>query len=100
MAAIVPRKTYFITWLVLILLLGGVYGLSRIEMGPGDVIVPLVLAFTQMLLVIFYFMHLKFSNRLNWVIIGGGFLWFIILVDLTLSDYITRGFVWWLGYNR
>ena len=98
MAAIIPRKTYLLVWLILELMLGAIYGLSRIKMGPGDVIVPLLLATGQMLLVLLYFMHLRFSSRLNWVFIGAGFLWLIILVDLTLSDYLTRGFVWWLGY--
>lgn len=99
MAAIVPRKTYLIVWIVLEVLLGTIYGVSRINMGAGDVVVPLLLAASQMLLVLLYFMHLRFTDRLNWVVIGAGFLWLLILVDLTMSDYITRGFVWWLGYR-
>jgi cytochrome c oxidase subunit IV len=95
-----PKKTYLITWIILELLVGAIYGVSCIRMGAGDVIVPLFLAAVQTLLVLLYFMHLRFSERLIWVIIGGGFLWFAVLVDLTMSDYLTRGYIWWLGYAR
>ncbi len=100
MAAVVPRKTFLWVWIILEILLGAIYGLSRIEMGPGDIIVPLVLATTQMMLVILYMMHARYSKYLIWVIIGGGFLWLLIFVDLVMADYITRGFVWWLGTSR
>ncbi len=100
MAAIISRRTYLRTWIVLEVLLGASYGLSLINMGAGDVIVPLLLATAQMLLVILYFMHARYSEHVVWVYVVAGFVWFAILVDLTMSDYITRGFVWWMGYNR
>lgn len=100
MAARIPRKTYLTVWIVLELMLGTIYGVSRIDMGPGDVIVPLFLAAGETMLVLLYFMHLRFGHPLNWVFIGIGFLWLAFFVDLTLSDYITRGFAWWLGYGQ
>jgi cytochrome c oxidase subunit IV len=99
MAAIVPRKTSLKVWIILELMLAAIYGASRIEMGPGDVIVPLLLAAGQMVLVMLYFMHLRFSSRLNLLFMVGGLLWLAIFVDLTLADYLTRGYVWWLGYR-
>jgi hypothetical protein len=27
----------------------------------------------------------------TWIFITGGLIWFLIMVDLTLSDYLTRG---------
>lgn len=100
MAAILPRKTYWKVWVALELMVGAIFGLSRIEMGPGDVIVPLLLAWVEMWLVLLYFMHLRFTHWLNWVFICGGLLWLLIFVDLTLSDYITRGYPWWLSTGR
>lgn len=70
------------------------YGLSRIDMGVGDLIVPLLIATAEMLLVILYFMRARFSEHLIWVIAGGGFLWLANFVDLMLSDYLTRGTAW------
>jgi cytochrome c oxidase subunit 4 len=100
MAAIVRRKTYLRVWIVLELMLGASYGLSRINMGAGDVIVPLLLATGQMLLVMLFFMHARYSEHVVWIYAAIGFLWLAILVDLTLSDYITRGFDWWLNYSH
>ncbi len=100
MAAILPKKTYWIVWIVLELLLGAIYGLSRISMGPGDVIIPLFLAAIETLLVLLYFMHVRFSEQLIWIIVVAGFLWLAVFVDLTMSDYLTRGYVWWLGISH
>lgn len=95
MAAIVPRKVFWRVWIVLELLLAASYGLSRIEMGGGDIVIPLLLSTAQTLLVILFFMHVRYSERVVWVFAAIGFLWLLILVDLTLSDYITRGYIWW-----
>ena len=100
MAAIVPKKIYWRVWIILELLLGASYGLSRITMGAGDLIVPLLLSTAQTLLVILFFMHVRYSEHVVWVYAAIGFIWLAILVDLTLSDYLTRGFVWWLGFTR
>jgi len=45
------------------------------------------------LLVIFYFMHVRYSSPLTWVFAGAGFLWLIILIVLTLSDFLTRNWL-------
>jgi cytochrome c oxidase subunit IV len=65
-----------------------------IHMGMGNVILPLVLATVQTLLVLLYFMHIRYSEKLNWLMVGAGFVWLAIFVDLILSDYLTRGASW------
>ena len=52
----------------------------------------LAIAITKMLLVILYFMHVRYSSRLTWLFVAAGFIWLLIMIDLTLSDYLTR--VW------
>jgi cytochrome c oxidase subunit IV len=47
----------------------------------------------KMLLVLLYFMHVRYSSRLTWIFVAAGFIWLLIMVDLTLSDYLTRGMV-------
>ncbi|MDQ1522955.1 MAG: hypothetical protein QOE47_879, partial [Pyrinomonadaceae bacterium] len=37
--------------------------------------------------------HVRYSSRLTWVVVAGGFLWLLIMVGLTMSDYLTRGFL-------
>jgi hypothetical protein len=41
-------------------------------------------------LVILFFMHVRYSSRLTWLFVLAGFIWLAIMVDLTLSDYLTR----------
>jgi cytochrome c oxidase subunit 4 len=39
-------------------------------------------------------MHVRYSTRLTWIVVIAGFFWLGILLALTMSDYISRG---WLG---
>jgi len=50
-------------------------------------------------LVILFFMHVKYSPRLLWVFVAAGFIWLAIMIDLTLSDYLTRGTARGVGQN-
>jgi cytochrome c oxidase subunit 4 len=50
----------------------------------------MTIATCKALLVLLYFMHVRYSPRLTWVVAGAGFFWFLILIVFTLSDYITR----------
>jgi cytochrome c oxidase subunit 4 len=53
-------------------------------------IVALVIAFVKSVLVVLYFMHVRFASRLTWVFAGSAIVWLGIMVALTFSDYITR----------
>ena len=46
------------------------------------------------MLVILYFMHLRYSPRLVWMVVASGVLFVILLLALLLADYDTRG---WMG---
>ena len=94
MTPIVPKTVYLWVWVVLEVLVGVSWGVSRFGMGVGNLVVPLLIAFTQMLLVMLYFMHVRSSPRLLWLFAAAGFIWLLILIDLTLSDYLTRGPSW------
>ena len=46
---------------------------------------------TKAVLVVLYFMHVRYSSRLTGVVVVSGFLWLAMMILLTLSDYLTRG---------
>jgi caa(3)-type oxidase subunit IV len=69
-------------------------GLSQVDLGIFNLIIGLSLAFVQMVLVMFYFMHARYSPRLIWLFAVMGFYWLGVFVVLGLNDYISRG---WLG---
>ena len=89
-AHVVPRRTYFAVWAALMILLLATWGLGQLNLRPFNGVLALGIAVTKMLLVLLYFMHVRHSTRLTWLFVLAGFLWFLIMVDLTLSDYLTR----------
>jgi cytochrome c oxidase subunit 4 len=88
---IVPKKTYFVVWAILMVLLFATWGFAEIDLRPFNAIIAMTIAVIKMLLIILYFMHIRYSNRLTWVFAGAGFLWLAIMILLTLNDYFTRG---------
>jgi cytochrome c oxidase subunit 4 len=54
-------------------------------------VVALVIACTKMLLVALFFMHIRHSTRLTKLVVAGGLLWLLILLGLTMADFLTRG---------
>jgi cytochrome c oxidase subunit IV len=58
--------------------------------GPLNAIIALTIAVVKATLVILYFMHVRYSSRLIWLIIGSALFWLAILFALTISDYWTR----------
>jgi cytochrome c oxidase subunit 4 len=66
---------------------------AKFDLGPFNNIVMLSVACAKALLVILYFMHVRWSSRLTWVVAASGFLWLIIMFTMTMQDYMTRGWV-------
>jgi cytochrome c oxidase subunit 4 len=61
--------------------------------GPLNVIIALTIAVVKATLVVLYFMHVRYSGRLIWVIVASALFWIGILFALTFSDYWTRGWL-------
>ena len=90
---ITPIKTYIAIWASLMLLLGATWGIAQFDLGAFNVLAALTIAVAKMLLVILFFMHVRHSTPLTWIFVAAGFIWLLIMIDLTLSDYLTRGLV-------
>jgi cytochrome c oxidase subunit 4 len=88
---IVSVRVYFVIFLVLLV---GTILTAWVAFfdfpGPLNAIVALTIACIKAGLVILYFMHLRYSARLTWVIFLSALFWLAILFALTLSDYSTR----------
>jgi len=63
---------------------------STWDMGVFNPIVALTIACTKATLVILFFMHVRYSSKLTIVTICAGFFWLLILITLSLTDYLTR----------
>lgn len=92
-STIVPKKSLFLVWLALLLLLLLTWGLAQFDLHHLNVAAALSIALVKMLLVILIFMHVKYKPPLTWIFVAAGFIWLLIMVQLTLSDYMSRGAV-------
>jgi cytochrome c oxidase subunit 4 len=88
---VVPSKIYIRVWVALLALLLLTWGLAELNLGPFNVVAALTIALLKTVLVILFFMHVRYSPRLTWLFVAAGFVFLLIMVDLTLSDYLTRG---------
>jgi len=66
---------------------------STIDLHEWNTPIALIIATIKAVLVILFFMHVKYSTRLTWVVVIGSFLWLGVLFVLTFSDYLTRGWL-------
>lgn len=93
---IVPLRLYVGIFVALILLTGLTVGVAFFDLGGGrlhaaNAIVAIGIAVAKALLVVLYFMHVRYSDRLTWIFVGAGVFWFLILIVLTVADYMSRG---------
>jgi cytochrome c oxidase subunit 4 len=87
---LVPVKTYVSVFLALMGLTALTTGVAYIDLGRWNTVVALAIAVTKMLLVVLFFMHVKYATGLTRVIIIAGFFWLGIMIALSLSDELTR----------
>src|SRR5256885_16589157 len=87
---ILPKKNYVQIWLLLIVLLVLTRALAHVNLGSFNVAVALAIAIAKIFLVLLFFMHVRYESRVIWIFVAAGFIWLLIMFDLTLSDYLTR----------
>lgn len=58
-------------------------------------VVALAIACTKMILVVLFFMHVKYSTKLTKLTVASGLFTFLVLVGMTLADYFTRAWGRW-----
>ncbi len=91
---IVSVRLYAAIFGALVLLTLTTAGVAFVDLGGGlNSIVALTIAVVKALLVILFFMHVRYSSRLTWVFAGAGFFWLLILLVLTMADPLSRGWL-------
>ncbi|MDZ7289030.1 MAG: cytochrome C oxidase subunit IV family protein [candidate division KSB1 bacterium] len=87
---IIPQRVYFLVFVTLLLLTLVTVDVAFYDAGWLNLYIALTIATCKALLVILYFMHLRYSPRLTWLFVGAGVFWLVIMLVLTLSDYLSR----------
>ena len=93
MEKIVDPKIYFRTGIALLVLLAATWIIGYVDLGPFNLIVALAIAITKAIVIALFFMHIKESSRLLHLAAVAGVMWLLILISLTLSDFLTRGWM-------
>jgi cytochrome c oxidase subunit 4 len=63
--------------------------------GVMNPVIALAIACTKAVIVILFFMHVKYQSNLIKMTVASGFFTFLVLITLTLSDYISRAWGLW-----
>ncbi|HKG14131.1 MAG TPA: cytochrome C oxidase subunit IV family protein [Pyrinomonadaceae bacterium] len=93
---IVPRKIYFSVFGALLVFTAITVVAANLDFGRMNDVIAMTIAVTKMMLVLLFFMHVRYSSRLIWVVVASMFFWLLILLSLTLTDYTSRD---WFGPN-
>lgn len=70
-------------------------GAAFIDMGVLNPIVALGIACFKAVIVILFFMHVAYQTRLIKVTIGAGFFIFLVMITMTMTDYLSRSWGLW-----
>jgi cytochrome c oxidase subunit IV len=92
---VLPVRTCFAVYFVLVTLTAVTVGAAFLDLMYFSAPVALGIASAKALLVMLYFMELRHSPKLFWLIVGNGVFWLTVLISLVMADYISRA---WLGF--
>lgn len=87
---IIPLETYIRIFTTLIVLTVVTVAASRFDFGSWNAVVAFAIATVKASLVLGFFMHLKYDNMMNRVIIGSGVFFVILLYLFCILDIGTR----------
>jgi cytochrome c oxidase subunit 4 len=85
------RRTYYTVYAMLLVCTYLTWQVAYFDLGSLNTVAALGIAAFKAVLVALFFMHLRESPRLTSAVVVGGLFWLVILLALTMSDYLTRG---------
>ena len=92
---VVGPKIYLTILAALLVLTATTTAAAFVNMGVFSPIVALGIACLKAVLVILFFMHIRYSSKVMMLTVGAGFFTFLVLITMTLSDYISRNWGLW-----
>lgn len=87
---ILPLRVYYAVFGALMALTAVTTAVAYLDLGALNVLVALGIASTKGMLVILYFMHVRYSPRLVRIFAFSGLVFLLILFAFLSSDYFTR----------
>jgi cytochrome c oxidase subunit 4 len=88
---ITSPKMYFVIWITLLVLTAVTVGAAFLDLGPFNSVVALTIATIKAVLVVLFFMHLKYTTeKMTKVVVVSAIFWLFLLLALSMADYTTR----------
>ena len=92
---IVTPLQYTYVFGTLLLFTGITVGAAYIDLKWANPVIALGIASFKAVIVILFFMHAAYQSRLIKMTIGAGFFMFLVLITMTMTDYISRAWGTW-----
>lgn len=83
-------RALLLVYLALMFLLVVTVAAAFVHLGSFNIVLAMLIAVIKAALVVWIFMHVKYSGRLVWIFATAAFIWLGIMVIFTFSDYMTR----------
>lgn len=83
-------RTAGLVLLALLVLLGATLAVTLLPPGPLHPVLSLAIAFGKAALIAMFFMHVRYRPPVVGLFAVVGLMWLVILMGLTLADYMTR----------
>jgi cytochrome c oxidase subunit 4 len=90
---VAPKSLYYSVFGALVIGTILTYAVARIDLGAMNNVAMLLIAIAKASLVVLFFMHVRWSTRLTWLVVFAGVFWLLILLTITMSDFATRGWI-------
>jgi len=87
---IVPYRTFLLVLLALLAFTFVSIGVTNYNLGPVTVLVALLLATFKTILVLTYFMHLKYDVKLFGILVAAVLAVIGVVIFITFLDYLFR----------
>ena len=84
---------YLLIFAVLVVGTCATWGIAFLDLGIWNPVVALTIAVIKATLVVLFFMHVYYSSKLTKLTISAGVFWLLIMITMSLSDYLTRTFL-------
>jgi cytochrome c oxidase subunit 4 len=84
-------RTYISNGIALLACLAVTIAAAYVNLGPLNTAAAMAISLAKGVLILLFFMHIRYSRPLLWVFVGAGFFWLGIMLVLAMSDYMTRG---------
>ena len=92
---VVSPMIYLGVFITLLIFTGLTVAASFVEMGVFNPIVALAIGCIKAVIVVLFFMHVKYSSKLTKLTVFAGIFLFLTLIGMTLADYISRAWGQW-----